>query len=80
MEIHDNGKGFQVDGDAFFGEESKRLGLLGMRERVEMVGGKFRVESAPGEETTVCVEIPNLATEPDIPQSKAPAKNAPKSK
>ncbi|NCF85995.1 MAG: hypothetical protein GWQ08_10765 [Verrucomicrobiaceae bacterium] len=62
MEIHDNGKGFQVDDDAIFGERSKRLGLLGMRERVEMVEGKFRVASAPGKETTGYVEIPHLDT------------------
>ncbi|MDC3255334.1 sensor histidine kinase [bacterium] len=62
MEIHDNGKGFQVDDDAIFGDRSKRLGLLGMRERVEMVEGRFRVESAPGKETTVYVEIPHLDT------------------
>jgi signal transduction histidine kinase len=37
---------------------NKRLGLLGMRERVEMVGGTFCVESAPGQGTTVQVEIP----------------------
>ena len=37
---------------------SKRLGLLGMRERLEMVGGHFEVESAPGKGTTVRVEIP----------------------
>jgi signal transduction histidine kinase len=36
----------------------KRLGLLGMRERVEMVGGTFCVESAPGKGTTIVVEIP----------------------
>jgi len=34
------------------------LGLLGMRERVEMVGGAFCVESTPGQGTTVRVEIP----------------------
>jgi len=61
MEIHDNGKGFQVDDGVFFGKQSKRLGLLGMRERVEMVGGKFCVKSAPGKETTVCVDIPQPA-------------------
>jgi signal transduction histidine kinase len=34
------------------------LGLLGMRERLEMVGGKFSVTSAPGKGTTVRAEIP----------------------
>jgi signal transduction histidine kinase len=57
MEITDNGQGFAVEG-ALFAKTSKRLGLLGMRERVEMVGGTFCVESAPGQETTIRAEIP----------------------
>lgn len=80
MEIHDNGKGFHVDGDVFFGKGSNRLGLLGMRERVEMVGGKFRVESSLGKETTVSVEIPQTDTKPKRPRSKALAKKTPESK
>ncbi|MCC5846855.1 MAG: hypothetical protein JJU29_02090 [Verrucomicrobia bacterium] len=39
--------------------ENKRLGLLGMRERVEMVGGTLSLESAPGKGTTLRVDIPN---------------------
>ena len=39
-------------------KRSKRLGLLGMRERVEMVGGNFSVESAPGKGTTIQAQIP----------------------
>lgn len=35
-----------------------RLGLLGMRERVEMVGGRFGIESTPGHGTTIRAEIP----------------------
>ncbi|MGB3122036.1 MAG: sensor histidine kinase [Verrucomicrobiales bacterium] len=66
MEIHDNGTGFQAGDGVTFGGQSRRLGLLGMRERVEMVGGKFCVESAPGRETTVRVEIPDT----DIPSKK----------
>jgi len=34
------------------------LGLFGMRERVEMLGGKLSVESAPGKGTTVTAEVP----------------------
>jgi len=40
-------------------ESGEHLGLLGMRERVEMVGGTFRVESTPGKQTTVRVKIPH---------------------
>ncbi len=35
-----------------------QLGLFGMRERVEMLGGKLTVESAPGRGTAVSVEVP----------------------
>ena len=57
MEIHDNGKSFQVE-RVLFAKRHKRLGLLGMRERVEMVGGSFGVESAPGKGTTIRAQIP----------------------
>jgi signal transduction histidine kinase len=57
MEIKDDGKSFSVE-RALHANTGKRLGLLGMRERVEMVGGTFCVESAPGHGTTVRVEIP----------------------
>jgi signal transduction histidine kinase len=57
MEIHDNGKSFQVE-SALFAKRIKRLGLLGMRERLEMVGGTFAVESSPGAGTTIRAQIP----------------------
>jgi signal transduction histidine kinase len=34
------------------------LGLLGMRERIEMVGGVFAIESAPGKGTTIRAQVP----------------------
>jgi signal transduction histidine kinase len=64
MAIHDNGKGFQVTA-ATFPKSRKCLGLLGMRERVEMLGGTFCVESAPGEETTIHVEVPPRRSKSD---------------
>jgi signal transduction histidine kinase len=57
MEIKDDGKSFEVE-HILNKNGSNRLGLLGMRERVEMVGGTFCVESAPGQGTTVRVEVP----------------------
>lgn len=58
MEITDNGCGFEVDGTSQAKKKNNRLGLLGMRERVEMIGGTFCAESAPGKGTTIRVEIP----------------------
>ena len=47
MRIQDDGKSFEVE-RVLHAKGSKRLGLLGMRERLEMVGGRLDVESVPG--------------------------------
>ena len=60
MEITDNGSGFAVEGKGS-AKKNNRLGLLGMRERVEMIGGTFCVESAAGKGTTIRVEIPSAS-------------------
>jgi PAS domain S-box-containing protein len=57
LTVKDDGKSFQADG-VLHAKAHKRLGLLGMRERVEMVGGNLRIESAPGSGTTIRAEIP----------------------
>ncbi len=67
MEIRDDGRSFEVE-RRLQGKGSKRLGLLGMRERVEMVGGIFSIESAPGQGTVVRVEIPFAHAEKPTPR------------
>jgi signal transduction histidine kinase len=57
MKIKDDGKSFNVE-RTLHANGGKRLGLLGMRERLEMVGGKFVVESSPGNGTTIQAQIP----------------------
>jgi signal transduction histidine kinase len=52
VEVRDEGKGFDVDGI------TGGFGLIGMRERAELVGGKLAVTSAPGEGTTVTIRVP----------------------
>ncbi|HTL17827.1 MAG TPA: sensor histidine kinase, partial [Patescibacteria group bacterium] len=59
MRIRDNGNGFQQE-RAAQAKRGRRLGLLGMKERLEMVGGSFSVNSSPGEGTTVLARIPLL--------------------
>ena len=47
MEVRDDGRSFQDDlQDAARGR--RRLGLLGMRERVRLIGGQFAVKPNPG--------------------------------
>jgi signal transduction histidine kinase len=57
VEIEDDGQGF--DQDAAARQEGRRpWGLMGIRERAEILGGVARVESAPGQGTRVEVRIP----------------------
>ena len=51
--VEDDGRGF--DGDS---TRDDVLGLVGMRERVGLVGGRLRVESAVGSGTTIAAEVP----------------------
>jgi two-component system sensor histidine kinase DesK len=37
------------------------MGMASMRERAEAVGGRPRIESAPGRGTRVIVEVPHAA-------------------
>ena len=57
MRIRDNGKGFQLE-RAAHAKRARRLGLLGMKERLEMVGGNFNITSCSGKGTTLVAQIP----------------------
>jgi len=57
LEVSDNGKSFDV-ARVLNIRTNRRLGVLGMRERVEMIGGTFGIESTPDRGTTVSAEIP----------------------
>jgi len=61
MSVRDDGKGFEL-GSLSRGGRKQPLGLLGMTERVEMVGGNFTLHSVPGKGTTVIVRIPLAET------------------
>jgi two-component system CheB/CheR fusion protein len=67
MVVSDNGRSFNIE-DAT-GAKSTRLGLVGMKERVDMVGGTLLIESTPGKGTSVQIEIP-LSSSPPIPTPK----------
>lgn len=55
MTIVDNGQGFEPTDAAAMGGH---WGLLGMRERIEALGGTLAIDSAPGRGTTITAIIP----------------------
>ena len=59
LEIADNGKSFQVE-KKMSSRSGKHLGLVGMQERVDMIGGNFFISSLKGRGTTISVDIPLL--------------------
>jgi signal transduction histidine kinase len=72
IDIEDDGKGF--DPEVASRREGRRpWGLMGIRERAEILGGTATIESAPGQGTHVDVRIPVPAT-PASPATAAPEK------
>ena len=55
LRVEDNGVGFRVE-DAL--ERRNSFGLLGMMERVALLGGAFDVQSLPGKGTRITVQLP----------------------
>ena len=65
LEIGDNGCGF-VPERVIKSQADGHLGLLGMRERAELLGGHFILESQPERGTTICITIPNTNNPPEF--------------
>jgi len=53
LTVKDNGTGFTPHAAALWRHEGEHFGIVTMRERAEKAGGELRIESAPGEGTTV---------------------------
>lgn len=56
LEVADDGEGFNPTRPS--ADSRKRLGLVGMMERVEMLGGAWSLTSSPGKGTTIRVMFP----------------------
>ena len=56
LEICDDGRGFVSA--ATIGRHARGIGLVTMRERIEIAGGTMRLDSAPGDGTTVSFRAP----------------------
>jgi two-component system sensor histidine kinase UhpB len=58
ISVEDNGRGFHslvADAEQ---DDGEHLGLMGMRERAELIRGAWSIESHPGEGTRVTLELP----------------------
>ena len=62
MAVQDNGRGFTLAGGLSELPNRGKLGLLGMHERARLLGGSLEVQTAPGEGTTIRVELPRGVT------------------
>jgi signal transduction histidine kinase len=74
-EIADDGCGFEVERTLARAARAGRLGLVGMSERVRLLGGVFDVTSRPGGPTTISVTLPSwqpLAVTSDAARAGAP--------
>ncbi len=60
--VSDDGVGFDVGGAA--AQERDRHGLVGMRERVELIGGRLEIESRVGNGTRIHARVPLRRAQP----------------
>jgi len=65
LEVRDDGRGFDPDARAPATGAPGGRGLVGMRERVELLGGTIRVDSRPGAGTQVIVDLPQVTLSED---------------
>jgi len=57
MTIQDNGRGFAPPKKISSLAANDKLGLIGIHERSDFIGGKFRINSSPGKGTTLLIEV-----------------------
>jgi PAS domain S-box-containing protein len=71
LAVRDDGAGFDVPGTLERAAGGGNLGLIGMRERVEILGGRLAIESGPREGTRIRVSLPLRAPAPEAEQQRA---------
>jgi signal transduction histidine kinase len=59
MQVQDDGNGFDVE--EILAIPGAHFGIIGMRERIEHVGGSFEIVSGPGKGTRLTMEVPARA-------------------
>lgn len=56
--VRDDGSGFEPESALLRAARDGHLGLVGMHERVQMLGGNTRIDSRPGGPTIISVRLP----------------------
>ncbi len=64
-QVSDDGRGFDPETTVAHAARAGRLGLVGMHERVRMLGGQTRIDSRPGGPTVVSAVLPRWDGEDD---------------
>lgn len=58
VQVEDDGTGFDLTAISASSSSKEKFGLLGMKERAELLGGTLNIETKPGHGTRVVIEIP----------------------
>jgi signal transduction histidine kinase len=58
LTVQDNGKGFKIPSGVGDLTRLGKLGLAGMEERAQLLGGRLTIQSQPGKGTALTVEVP----------------------
>ncbi len=75
VRVEDRGKGLDRDFPRDRGDESAGFGLFSLRQRLELIGGAMRLESAPGNGTSITLIAPAAAVpEGNANEAAAPAR------
>lgn len=69
LTIQDDGRGFDIPDHSYSPASGGHFGLVGMQERVELIGGEWTLDATPGQGTTVRVDwqAPAREAEPTAP-------------
>jgi signal transduction histidine kinase len=72
LAVRDDGVGFDVAKTLGDAAGRGHLGLLGMKERVQVLGGDIEVDSEAGRGTRIRISLPGAAPVPAIQSAKRP--------
>ena len=68
LDVRDDGQGFELLGSPGDFAYGGKFGLLGIEERVQLLRGRFQVQSGKGQGTTIRVDLPTEVLPPKEPQ------------